>query len=230
MTAEARCDETRELLPEVALGIADGEERARLLDHVAACPDCWRELERLSAIADELMALAPGHEPPVGFELRMLETLEPPAPTVTRASRRGAWVVAATALSAVAAAAGGLLLSVRDDVRVADRYRAALAEAHGSYFGATRLHSTSGAEGGVVFVYRGAPSWLMVTVADRFRDGVARAVVVGTDGRRLPLDWFRLQEGTWGGRTPVDLTAIGTVRLESADGTAVLTADLGRAR
>src|SRR5919197_6059366 len=70
-----RCRDIRELLPELALGIADGEARAEALQHLAGCPDCRRELEELSATADDLMALAPEREPPPGFEARVLDRL-----------------------------------------------------------------------------------------------------------------------------------------------------------
>ena len=52
MTADERCDEIRELAAELALGIADGEDRARVLEHLADCADCRREVEGLSAVAD----------------------------------------------------------------------------------------------------------------------------------------------------------------------------------
>ena len=53
-----RCDETRDLAPEIALGIADGE-RAEALRHLATCADCGRAVERLSQVSDELLVLAP---------------------------------------------------------------------------------------------------------------------------------------------------------------------------
>ena len=59
MTADDRCHEIRELAAELALGIADGEDRARVLEHVADCADCRREVESFSAVADELLVLAP---------------------------------------------------------------------------------------------------------------------------------------------------------------------------
>ena len=66
------CKETRELLPELALGILGGEERARALDHLTSCTDCSSELAALSRAADGLLTLAPQHEPPAGFEDRVL--------------------------------------------------------------------------------------------------------------------------------------------------------------
>src|SRR4029453_12051539 len=80
MSADNRCRKIRELAAEVALGIADGEDRARVLKHAAECADCRRELERLSTVADELLVLAPEEEPPPGFELRVLDSILPPAP------------------------------------------------------------------------------------------------------------------------------------------------------
>jgi anti-sigma-K factor RskA len=81
------CDRTRELAAELALGILDGEERAQALRHLAECPECRRAVEELTAVADELLMLAPEREPPAGFESRVLARLQPP-PAATRATRR----------------------------------------------------------------------------------------------------------------------------------------------
>jgi hypothetical protein len=229
MSDDGRCQGTREAMPELALGIADGEERARALEHVAACSDCRRELDRLSAIGDELLELAPEQEPPPGFELRVLASLEPPREKPQRTPRR-ALVLVAAALAASALTAGGLLLSFRDDRQLAAHYRAVLAEAHGSYFGAFRLQDAAGTEGGVAFIYRGSPSWLMITVTPAYRGSVARAEVVGADGRRVPLEWFRLREGSWGGAVPPDVGAISSVHLLAKDGHPLLVADPSRSR
>jgi len=223
MARSERCEETRDLAAEVALGIADGEERARLLEHAAACADCRRELERLSGLADELLVLGPEHEPPAGFELRVLRALRP------RPERRRwvrAWPAVAAALAAALLTAGGLLLAFRDDRRVADHYRATLAQADGSYFGAIRLHDAAGAPGGSVFIYRGSPSWLVVTVAPPRRASVAGAELVARDGRRIPLPSFRLGGGAWGGTLSIDLEALAAVHLLDRDGRSVLVADL----
>jgi len=69
------CEETRELLPELALGILGGEDRARALEHLTRCADCSSELAALSRAADGLLTLAPQHEPPAGFEDRVLAKL-----------------------------------------------------------------------------------------------------------------------------------------------------------
>ena len=43
-----RCEEIRELSAEVALGIADGEQRAEVLRHISSCAECRRLVEELS--------------------------------------------------------------------------------------------------------------------------------------------------------------------------------------
>ena len=74
---DPRCEETRALAPELALGVADGEERGRALEHLAGCADCRAEVERLSNVADELLLLAPRREAPPGFESRVLARVLP---------------------------------------------------------------------------------------------------------------------------------------------------------
>lgn len=224
MNGDGRCEEARELLAELALGVADGEDRARVLEHVAGCPDCRRELERQSVIADELLVLAPEEEPPLGFELGVLQTIQPRAPRRRTIVRRLA-VVGAVAL-AVAVTAGGMLVGFREDRRLADQYRATLAVAHGSYFGAKRLADPAGRPGGVLFAYRGSPSWILVTVEPPYRAAATRAELVVRSGRRIPLASFRLTSGAWGGSLPVDLGDVAAVHLVGEDGRSVLVASL----
>ena len=219
------CQETREVLSELALGVADGAERARALEHVADCTDCRRELERQSAIADGLLTLAPEQEPPIGFELRVLQAIWPPAPR----RRWALWrplAVAATVVAAVAVTVGVMQASFRDERRLADQYREALAQANGTYFGARPLADPAGRQGGVLWVYRGAPSWILVTVDSAYRDAVAEAELVDRGGRRIPLAEFRLANGAWGGAIPLDLAHVAAVHLTGDDGRSVLVAQL----
>jgi hypothetical protein len=225
MSTDDRCHEIRKLAPEVALGIADGEDRARVLEHVAECADCRRELERLSTVADELLVLAPEQEPPPGFELRVLDSIQPPA-SKRRFRLRGLAVVGAVVATA-AVTAGAMLVGFRDDRRLADHYRATLAQAHGSYFGARRFHDAAGRQGGVLFTYRGSPSWMMITVSPSYRDSVRSAELVTRDGRRAPLASFGLSGGAWGASLPIDLQDLAAVHLVGRDGRSVLIATQG---
>jgi hypothetical protein len=221
---DERCHETREVLSELALGIADGADRARALDHVAECAECRRELVRQSQIADGLLALAPEQEPPIGFELGVLQAIEPPAPARRRRLLWRPLAVAAVIAAAVAVTAGGMLVGFRDERRLADQYRDSLALANGTYLGARPLADPAGRRGGVLWVYRGAPSWILVTVDSAYRDAVAEAELVDRGGRRTPLADFRLADGAWGGAIPLDLAHVAAVHLVGKDGRPVLVA------
>jgi hypothetical protein len=225
MSADDRCDEARESLSELALGIADGEERARVLEHVENCADCRRELERQSALADELLVLAPEQEPPPGFEVSVLRSIQPPAP---RRSILRPLAAIGTVAAAVAIAVGAMVIGTRDDRRLADQYRAALEEANGRYFSAAQLADAAGRRGGVLFTYRGTPSWILVTVSPEFRASVDRAELVDRGGRRISLASFRLADGAWGGTIPVDLQDVAAVHLVGEDGRSALVAELQR--
>jgi hypothetical protein len=223
---DERCDETREVLSELALGIADGADRARALEHVGECAECRRELVRQSQIADGLLALAPAQEPPIGFELGVLQAIQPPVPAPRRRLLWRPLAVAAVVAAAVAVTAGGMLVGFRDERRLADQYRDALALANGAYLGARPLADPAGRRGGVLWVYRGAPSWILVTVDSAYRDAVTEAELVDRGGRRTPLADFRLADGAWGGAIPLDLAHVAAVHLAGKDGRPVLVAQL----
>jgi hypothetical protein len=224
MNGDDRCEETRELLPELALGIADGADRDRVLEHVAECKSCRDELERFSSVADGVLLLAPAEEPPPGFELGVLREIHPPPPRRRRGLRRLALVGAVA--GAVAVTAASMMFAFRDDRRLADHYRTALAQAHGTYFGASRLVDAAGRPGGVLYAYRGNPSWILVTVSPARRAAIEQAELVTRDGRTIPLRPFRLVDGAWGGSLPVDLRDVASVHLVAANGRSALVGTL----
>jgi hypothetical protein len=206
-----RCEELRDLAPEVALGTVDGEERAEALRHLATCGECRRLVDQLTTVADELLMLAPVQEPPVGFESRVIGALglQPPR----RLGRRVlAWLGPPVAAAALTAAA--LVGVYHDDHVTAERYRTALEQADGRYFDAEPLRDGTGTEAGVAFAYQGEPSWMLVTVDPRHRAQVASAELVTHDRRTIRLPGFELgPEGSWGGAIPVDLYDVATIRL-----------------
>jgi hypothetical protein len=226
------CEETRRLAPELALGIADGAERARALEHLAGCADCRRAVGALSEVADELLMLAPEREPTVGFESRVLARLAPaPAPAPAPPPRwrpRRLLAVLAPAAAAAAIATGIVLGATGDDRRLADHYRATLAEANGSYFEAARLRTPAGMRAGLVYAYRGNPSWIYVAVDRRYRSTAYGAELALTSGERVPLPRLRLdpETGSGGQAIPVDLHRVAAVRLVGSGRGDVLQAEL----
>jgi hypothetical protein len=207
---DPRCEETREIAAELALGIVEGEERGRALQHLAACPECRTEVEKYSELADELLLLAPHREAPVGFESRVLNQLLP-APKPKR--RRRLRLVLAPAAAAVAAAAI-VLAVVAPDLRDASHYHQTLEEANGKEFEAYSLHTETGSLAGTTFSYEGAPNWLLITIDPAHRADLRTAELVMDDGRQVPLNWFHLDpSGSSGGGIGVDPHHISVLRL-----------------
>ena len=221
---DPRCEEVRALAPELALGIVEGEERGRALEHLADCPDCRRRVEELAEVADQLLLLAPHREAPVGFESEVLHRVLPsPQP---RRRRRLALVLApvAAALAAVAIT----LTIVSDDLDLASDYRETLEEANGQGFYASSLVGADGARAGTVFSYLGSPNWMLITVDSPQRRDMRAAELVMDDGRQVPLRWFQLdQSGSSGGGVSVDLHHVSVLRLLPAPGGQPLVARFG---
>jgi hypothetical protein len=240
MNGEMGCEQVRELAAELAIGIADGQQRDAALRHAAACADCRRLISELSSVVDDLLLLAPSHEPPPGFAARTVARISPPAarrrratPPATRHIRRGRrWVprlvVAASVVAALAVGAGAVYQGTASDRQLAGSYRAVLAQGHGSFFAAAPLRGPTGTVG-TVFGYQGRPSWLFATVhlpdtgAERFD-----VELVTRDGRHLPAGTAVLggTHGTWGAQIPIDLTNLTQLRFVAADGQTTIVANL----
>jgi hypothetical protein len=211
---DPRCQETREMAADLALGIVEGEERGRALQHLADCPECRAEVEKYSDLADELLLLAPHREAPVGFESRVLGDLLP-APKPKR--RRRLQLVFAP-VAAAAAAVAITLVFVSGDLQTASHYRDTLKEANGTEFEAYSLYSGDSLAG-TVFSYQGSPNWIQITVDPRHRADLSSAELVMNDGRQVPLRWFQLDPtGSSGGGIPANPHDVSFLRLTPGSG------------
>src|SRR5215468_6827084 len=241
MNGEMGCEQVCELAPELAIGIADGQERDAALRHAATCPDCRRLVSELSSVVDDLLLLAPSHEPPPGFASRTVARISPPAdrgrrlgirPAARRIPAGRRWLprlaVAASVVGALAVGAGAVYQGTSADRQLAGSYRAVLAQGQGSFFAAAPLRGPAGTVG-TVFGYQGRPSWLFVTVhlpntgAQRFD-----VELITRDGRHLPGGSAVLggTHGTWGTQIPLDLSNLTQLRFVAPGGQTTMVAYL----
>lgn len=215
-----RCTEVRDLLPELAMGVAAGDERAAALSHVATCADCRARLEETAQLVDELLLLAPEREPPPGFEGRVLAAMASGTP---RRRRSTTWLAAAAAVVLVGLAAASVThWAGSDDRRLADQYRQTLEVADGSYLRAADLVTEAGSTAGHVFVYQGKPSWLFMTV-EGAPSGTYDVTLVTDDGRVRDIGecWVRDGRGSWGTTVAVPIGSVDRVEMRSSDGVAL---------
>ena len=240
MNAEMGCDQVRDLAADLAIGIADGQERDAALRHAATCPSCRRLVAEFSSVVDDLLLLAPSHEPPPGFTAATLARISPPASRRRRATRPGAqqppgrrWpprlAVATSIIAALAVGAGAVYQGTATDRRLAASYRAVLAQGHGSFFTAAPVHGPTGTAG-TVFGYQGNPSWLWADVylpnASAQRYSVQ---LITRDGRHLPAGTAVLggtHDTWWADQIPINLTNLAQLRFIAADGQTTMVAHL----
>lgn len=251
MSEDAECAEIRDLIPEIAAGVAAGDERARALAHMGDCQDCRHELAVTADLVDEMLTLTPAEEPPAGFETRVIARLAPEAkqakltkrtkrskqanagsagpggsrrsPRSTRPSRVAAWTAAVAAAAGLAA--GVVWWQTAQDRALAASYRHTLAVAHGHGLSAAPLRSGLGAEQGTVFAYQGQPSWVYVTFRAKPGPGMYDACLVTKDGRRFQLRQFDAGQNpyAWGSTIRVNVREISTIEF-ARSGVTVMTA------
>jgi hypothetical protein len=216
------CAEARELLPELAAGVAAGDERARAYGHLSECVDCRRELDELAIVVDELLTLVPAVEPPRGFESAVLARINPPARRWwQRGMVRGAAAVA-LAVVAVVAGVGIAMQATAEDRRVAEAYRRTLQITGGRFLTARPLTTPDGAAHGRVFAYQGkdAPSWIIVLVQNLDASGAYRVHLLTRDGRDRDIGEVTVSggQGSWGVAIDVDVAEIAQVTLSGPAG------------
>jgi hypothetical protein len=201
MTSALSCEARDDGLCALALGGLYGEERAELLAHVESCSRCAALLKHLSLVGDSLLELAPAAEPPLGFEVRVLEELRRLRPPRRRGRR--ALIAAAALVLALASFGIGNLTGHRPG---AVSTPVALAS-----FRSGTMNE------GEALAYPGTPGRLLVTVDGLGYDGEVRCVVVTSTGKTLRVGnfWLANGYGWWGVNLPIDADELHSARLLS---------------
>jgi Putative zinc-finger len=86
MSTAGGCAAVVDLLPDLALGILSGTERADVLAHLDRCSSCREMTSGFAATVDALPVLLGEEEPPPGFEARTLERLRAERDRIPRRS------------------------------------------------------------------------------------------------------------------------------------------------
>jgi hypothetical protein len=215
-----QCDAIRDDLAELAIGTLSGRSRSEGLDHVAFCPRCAAELERLSIVADKLLQLAPEVEPPLGFELRLAERLQIGVPGHRPRRFRRASVLAVAAAVVVLLGFGlGSVIAGGDggnqNQLTTAGFTAANLTSHGSVLGK-------------VVISAGSPAWMFMTISRGTPLGKVTCEVTLVGGKVETIGSFKITRGygAWDAplRSPGD--AVRSARLIAANGTILASARL----
>ncbi len=167
----------------LALGTITGRQRADVIDHVESCRSCEALLEALSATSDHLLELAPVVEPPVGFEVRVLDRIhETQRARVFRSRRRVALLAVAAIAIAVLGFTAGDLFGNGSPSHV--------------NFSANSVLESRGRTVGELSVRSGSPARLVVKITHLNRSGPVVCRVTDEDGRSVTLGIFWLYDGS----------------------------------
>ena len=225
--SDGACEQARERLPELALGVVGGRERADVLAHLGHCRACSEEARQLSALGDALIDLVAASEPPVGFENRVLSRPgdRPAARRVAPRRPRGAThrtLRSRLVLAAVVFLAGFALNHELDTSTPRPTPTAGQSLQHVDLLAAGRRV-------GDIFLYRSAHPWVYVDVHGL--DAATRSldcVLTFRDGRSEKLGVYPISSGlaAWGSGVPGQLDGLVGARLDGPDGTTIATATL----
>ena len=183
------------LIPEAALGLLAGSERAEVLGHLDGCEQCRELMHELSAVADELVLLAPHAEPPAGFEERVLTRVG-----ATRGRRRWPLVVGAIAASLLAVV--GFAVGRAGSGSPPSVHEVAMRAPSGRVVGDAYLHGND-----PMWVFVAVPGWTDTSTNYRLRVTFADGTTTEAPGA-----------GSWGSVLSVDSGQVRELSLIDADG------------
>lgn len=187
---ELSCAECVDLCAEVALGIADAEDRAEVLVHVEHCRTCRAELRSLGEVADTLVELVPPAAPSPDFASRTAQVVAGAARVRAAEEERRWWsverlrrvAVAAAVVVAAAVGAGGWLLGQTTSKPTSRVTSAALV-------------SDRTAVGELMIVTSGEHPWISMGVHLKIGSTVVRCEVRGAHGAALTVGTFKIVDG-----------------------------------
>jgi hypothetical protein len=222
------CELARQDLAEMALGVLNGEERARVVAHVNICEECAQELERLCAAVDGLTELVRVDSPPEGFADRTVAAFgadrgERSRPTMTR-WRRPAWIAAAAAVIVIGLGFGvGEVVGSHHPTDHVSKRPSTTQGASAALLSATHPASKIGK----VVMTPGSHAWVMLTMEVPPHTGTVTCRVRLSDGHELLVGHFATggEYTSWGVELPVPASSVHKLTVSDSKGKAVARAD-----
>lgn len=193
------CAPIAERLPELALGILSGTERADVLAHLDRCAVCRDESAAWAATVDVLPTLLPEAEPPAGFEERTLERLRTDRSRVPRRPmlHRVLAVAAIVAAAVIVSVAAIRIVDARDPGTTATAMTSA------------RMIGNGGKDAGGAFVTTGHEHYVFLNVDYGVKTGMYRVETIDAANRVTALGQVAITagHGAWAGELPHTATA-----------------------
>jgi Putative zinc-finger len=215
----ARCEAIADDLSEFALGTLAGLRRFEVLEHVESCQRCRTELDQLSVVVESVQQLAPQVQPPLGFEVRVVEKFRATANPRHRRRRRVASLGAVAAVTLLAFGIGTLVAP-----EASDRKESAGSEVVRADFRAGE------ADKGDLFVSNGSPGWVVVTIHDEDEGlrGKVTCNVILAGGQVETVGVFEVtgEYGAWSAPLPTTGGDVRSAQLIDSNGTIVASAQL----
>jgi hypothetical protein len=213
------CERFDAQLEELALGHVPEPERTVLLAHSASCRACRARLDATVDLSDTLLLLAPQHEPPPGFESRVLDRWGTRHEAGERRSSRLRWLAAAAALLVLVGAASVAALVARSD----PDERLAVARS-GAIVG------TDGTRTGSVELIGGDHPYALVVIDHpRARPGEVRCLLRAADGTDVEVgrwDYEDVRMNIWAIGIDRSLLSARLMRVVDDQGTVLASAQL----
>jgi hypothetical protein len=218
------CAAVAERLPELALGILGGAERAEVLDHLDRCSSCREESADWAATVDVLPSVLAEAEPPAGFASRAFERVHADQDRVPRRSltRR---------VLSIAAVVAFVMIGTLAAVRIID---AGGSDSPSSTVRSAQMVGHSGRRAGHVFMTAGRESYVFLDVDYGVQTGTYRIEAVDAADRATALGTVEITggQGAWAGELAGsgkggdgELPAM--VRLVDSDGNVLCSARFG---
>jgi anti-sigma factor RsiW len=212
------CVQMRDLAPELALGILGGAERAEALIHLTNCTRCQAYVAELTEAADTIPLLASEHEPPPGFDQRVLARF---GAGRRRSTRR--WIASIAVAAAAAAILSITIVRVVDANNPVTPSRAAATSTSQpavAMVQARMVSSTTGTSAGWVYV---AGRQVAIAVDYGVTSGTYGISVQPTAASAVLIGDMTITDnrGSWTGTSDVDVPSGSQISLVDAQGNAV---------